>query len=107
MADTPKPEEVTLKFFGVVAEAWETLRKNWRIYLRLAAVPLLLFIVLFSLSNYLFFTGGIERIEEWQRLQQTQMSQMYMPQMRQFQYNQQYTPQLQQLRQSQQFHNLQ
>jgi len=45
MADALKPEIVTLKPLNVIAEAWEALRKDWRLYLRWAAVPLFLFLV--------------------------------------------------------------
>jgi len=45
MADALDSENVILKPSSVIAEAWETLHKDWRLYLRWAAIPLLLFIV--------------------------------------------------------------
>jgi len=47
MADTLKAQQVILKPVEIIGEAWMTFRKNWKLYLRWAAVPLLFFIAEF------------------------------------------------------------
>jgi len=89
MADMPNPEQVTLKPVEVIAEAWATLRKDWKLYLRWAAVPLLFFIAEFIWMGFSFASfpkfflqitqfqqhaSALSQEEQFQQLQELQQA---------------------------------
>ena len=63
MADTPKPEQVILKPLEIIAEAWATLRKDWRLYLRWALIPVLPFFLVGLFTSFLPYGW----LQHWQQ----------------------------------------
>jgi len=90
MADIQSPNG-TLKPLEIIAEAWATLRKDWRLYLRWAVAPLLFFIVEFiwicfsSARSFKFFMQAaqlqqqISTLPQQEQIYQIQQLQQVFP----------------------------